>query len=411
MTVARTTPRAERVPRSTRYEFQTPIGTGGMGTVYRAFDRHLNRHVAIKVLRVRLSQDPGVHERLAREFRAASELEHPNIVRAIEFVADGETSYLVYELVEAGSLAERVDQTGRIPADEALRIIAQVAQALDYAHRRQVIHRDVKPDNILVLPDGRAKLTDFGLAKDGSGRDVDLTRPASALGTPNYMAPEQFEDAKKVDARSDVYSLAATLYSLLTCEVPFDAPTPLAILAQKETVTLPRLCGAVPGVTAAMEEAIRAALNPDAARRPATCLEFFRQLTRGRTGHDVVATPAPVPTALESEVDRRLTTRYPLAVGGCAVVGTSVHAGGDEDRWPLVVTDVSETGFCIRLARRFEKGAALSVELVVGGDQPPRLLPVRVVRVSEERAGHWVHGCALETPLPAAELKALLKFA
>jgi serine/threonine protein kinase len=411
MTVARTTHRTDRVPRSERYEFQDPIGTGGMGTVYRARDRKHDRPVAIKVLRVRLSQDPGVHERLAREFRAASELEHPNIVRALEFVADGEQSYLVYELVEAGSLAERVDTTGRIPADEALRIVAQVAQALDYAHRRQVIHRDVKPDNILLLPDGRAKLTDFGLAKDGSGRDVDLTRPCSALGTPNYMAPEQFEDAKKVDARSDVYSLAATLYSLLTREVPFDAPTPLAILAQKETVRLPALHGAVPGVTAAMEEAIRAALHPDAARRPPTCLEFFRLLTRSRTGHGVTATPAPLPSAHDSDVDRRLTTRYPLAVGGCAVIGASVHPGGEEDRWPLVVTDVSETGFCVRLARRFEKGAALAVEIAVRPDLPPRLIHVRVVRVREDRAGHWVHGCALDDPLPPEELKALLKMA
>jgi len=411
MTIAKTSSRTERVPRSDRYEFQEPIGSGGMGTVYRARDRRNDQPVAIKVLRVRLSQNPGVHQRLAREFRAASELEHPNIVRALEFVADGEQSYLVYELVEAGSLADRVEKTGRIPADEALRIIAQVAQALDYAHRRQVIHRDVKPDNILLLPDGRAKLTDFGLAKDGSGRDVDLTRPSSALGTPNYMSPEQFEDAKKVDSRSDVYSLAATLYTLLTCELPFDAPTPLAILAKKEVVALPPLRGAVPGVTEAMEEAIRATLSRNVALRPASCLEFFRLLSRGRTGPDLVVTPAPLPSALGTDGDRRLTKRYPLTVGGCAVIGTSVHPGGEEDRWPLVVTDVSEAGFCVRLARRFEKGVVLSVEIAVGPDLPPRMLRVRVVRVNEDRAGHWVHGCALVDSLPPNELKALLKMA
>ena len=413
MTAAKTVNRSQRLPRSDRYEFQNPIGTGGMGTVYRALDRRFDRPVAIKVLRARMSQDPGLHERLAREFRAASELEHPNIVRAFECVATGDLSYLVYELVEAGSLGERVEKFGRIPADESLRIVAQVAQALDYAHRRQVVHRDVKPDNILVLPDGRAKLTDFGLAKDFSGRDVELTRPCSALGTPNFMAPEQFADAKTVDARCDVYSLAATLYNLLTGQPPFEAHTPLAILAMKETVRLPSVRSAAPGVTESMEAAILAALNPDAARRPESCLEFFRLLTRRRRpGQGIMTTPAPRPSIPKSGADRRRTPRYPLAVGGCAVIHTSVHPDGQaEDRWPLVVTDVSATGFCIRLARRFEAGAELTVEIALQPDRPPQLLPVRVVRVHKERAGHWIHGCALGASLPAAELKSLLKLA
>ncbi|HUR52505.1 MAG TPA: PilZ domain-containing protein, partial [Gemmataceae bacterium] len=144
-----------------------------------------------------------------------------------------------------------------------------------------------------------------------------------------------------------------------------------------------------------------------------TCLEFYRMLTRRRRpGSGVAATPVPRPSALDSDVDRRLSTRYPLAVGGCAVIDASVHADGrEEDRWPLVVADVSEGGFCIRLARRFERGAALAIEIAVEPDAPPRLLRVRVARVHKERAGHWVHGCSLDEPLPAAELKALLKLA
>ena len=125
------------------------------------------------------------------------------------------------------------EDRGRLSENEAVRIITQIAQALHYAHLKQVIHRDVKPDNILVLPDGRAKLTDFGLAKDYNN-DQDLTRQASGLGTPNFMAPEQFADAKTVGPRSDVYSLAATLYSAVTGRLPFAAKTPFATLVKKE---------------------------------------------------------------------------------------------------------------------------------------------------------------------------------
>ena len=226
-------PRPARLPRLARYEFGQPVGNGGMGTVYRALDRSTGAHVAIKVLRTKMSENLPAHQRLVQEFKAATQLEHPNIVRALDIGIDGSVSYLVYELVEGGSLADRIDAARRLPEADAVRIITQVAQALHYAHQRNVIHRDVKPDNILVLPDGRAKLTDFGLAKDFNN-DIDLTRPSSALGTPNFMGPEQFGNAKGVDARCDVYSLAATLYNAVTGRLPFDARTPLAILALKE---------------------------------------------------------------------------------------------------------------------------------------------------------------------------------
>jgi serine/threonine protein kinase len=270
----------------------------------------------------------------------------------------------------------------------------------------------VKPDNILVLPDGRAKLTDFGLAKDQRGGDVDLTRPSSALGTPNFMAPEQFADAKTADARCDVYSLAATLYNLLSGRLPFDGPSPLVILTLKEKIRLAPLRPQAPGVTEAMESAILTALHPDPERRPATCLEFFRLLNRRRRTPDTQATPAPRRTAPASGADRRRADRFPLAVGGCAVIDTSVHPDGRvEDRWPLVVCDVSAEGICIRLARRFEPGASLAIEIPLEAGRKPQLLAVRVVRVHKERAGHWVHGCALVKPLPADKLKLLLKLA
>src|SRR2546423_5212521 len=150
--------RRPRVPSSTRYQFGEPIGTGGTGTVYRGLDRETGMPVAIKVLDAKLSENPTLHRRLAVEFQAASVLDHPNIVRALAAEIDGETSYLVYELVEGGSLGAWIDAHGAVPEDTALRITTQMTQALHFAHMRHVIHRDVKPDNILLLADGKAKL-------------------------------------------------------------------------------------------------------------------------------------------------------------------------------------------------------------------------------------------------------------
>jgi serine/threonine protein kinase len=184
------------------------------------------------VLHTKATENATLHKRLATEFRAATELEHPNIVRALEIGSEGTTSYLVYELVEGENLGDRIERKGKLSEAESVRIITQIAQALHYAHLRNVIHRDVKPDNILVLPDGRAKLTDFGLAKDYNN-DQDLTRHAAGLGTPHFMAPEQFSQAKTVDPRADIYSLGATLYHLVMGELPFTGGDSMEVMAKQ----------------------------------------------------------------------------------------------------------------------------------------------------------------------------------
>src|SRR5439155_236740 len=219
-----------------------------------------------------------------------------------------------------------------------LRIVTQLTQALHYAHERQIVHRDVKPDNVLLLPDGRAKLTDFGLAKDYNTAQ-DITRPASALGTPHFMAPEQFADAKSVDHRCDVYSLAATLYNMLTAHLPFDAKVPIAILTNKEMMRLPRIRALVPEISECVDSAVFAALDPDPENRPGSCLEFFKLLTARETnGH--------CPTPQFSGLERRLSPRYSLRVGCCALVDPNLH-GGAEERWPLIVRDISLRGIGI----------------------------------------------------------------
>lgn len=405
--------KSARLPSVNRYEFREPIGSGGVGTVYRAWDREVGRLVAIKVLRTKWTDNPTIHQRFAQEFRAATALEHPNIVRALDMGIDGNISYLVYELVEGANLGDRIEAQGRLPEGEAVRIITQIAQALHYAHLRQVIHRDVKPDNILVLPDGRAKLTDFGLAKDYNN-DQDLTRHASGLGTPNYMAPEQFSDAKNVGARSDVYSLAATLFTTVTGRVPFQAKTPFATLVLKEKET-PSARAIVPGLSERLDAAIRRSLRPESKERPRSCLEFFKLLTANARFEDGNADDLPPSTMVMMTVknERRAWIRHSLDVGSCGVIDTSICGGGPENEefWPLVVRDLSIGGVGVLVARRFELGTELHIELSAGPDTPPRRLVARVVRVVSEKTGHWIHGCAFAQHLSEDELTTLLKYA
>ncbi len=398
-------------PRSTRYEFFEPLGTGGTGTVYRARDLTTGVMVAVKVLRATLYENPTHHHRLAQEFRASTQLDHPNIVHSLAMETDGSTSFLVYEYVEGVSLAERIERDGALPEIEAIRIITQVVQALHYAHLRQIIHRDVKPDNILLLADGRAKLTDFGLAKDHNN-DQNLTQHVALLGTPNYMAPEQFGEAKSAGVLCDVYSLGATLYSMLTGKTPFEAKFPLVILSQKMQGEIPSARAIKPEIGEWVDRAIQAAMNPRPDLRPESCLAFFKLLT-SRPHSDGDRNALPLPAAGPTGANRRASIRHKLVVGTSATIDTAVYGGGNEteEEWPLVVRDVSVSGIGVLLARRFEQGTELTIELADEPSAVPSKFAIRVVRVRPETAGLWVHGCEFVNPLVDSELTALLAFA
>ncbi|VTT99495.1 serine threonine protein kinase : Putative serine/threonine protein kinase OS=Gemmata sp. Wa1-1 PE=4 SV=1: Pkinase: PilZ [Gemmataceae bacterium] len=401
-------------PHTTRYEFFEPLGTGATGTVYRARDLTTDLPVAVKVLRSTLYENPTQHHRLAQEFRASTQLEHPNIVRALAMETDGSTSFLVYEFVPGVSLAERIEKEGPLAEDEAIRIVTQIVQALHYAHQRQIVHRDVKPDNILLLADGRAKLTDFGLAKDYNN-DQNLTQHVAVLGTPNYMAPEQFGEAKSATPLCDVYSLGATLYTMVTGKVPFEANWPLAILTKKLQGEIPSARAVRPEIGEWVDRAIFAALNPKPALRPESCLAFFKYLTARPSfdGEDLEVTPAAPLTRDFSPNNRRASVRHKLGVGTSATVDTGGFGNGNaiEEEWPLVVRDVSVTGLGVLLARRFEAGTELMIELADEPSAVPSKYAIRVVRVRAETAGLWIHGCEFVNPLGDGELSALLAFA
>jgi eukaryotic-like serine/threonine-protein kinase len=258
------------------YRIDRELGQGGMATVYLAHDLRHDRKVAIKVLREDIAAMLG-GERFLQEIRVTARLRHPHILPLYDSGASDGLLYYVSPLVEGGSLAERLDQTGRLPADEAIRIASEVAEALDFAHQHGVIHRDIKPANIL-LEAGHAVVADFGIARavTASGDDR-LTQRGIALGTPAYMSPEQASGASEIDGRSDIYSLAIVLYEMLTGRPPFSGPTVQAIMSSVLTREAPPL-PAGPGVSPEVTGAVAKALAKDPAARFATAAEFRRAL-------------------------------------------------------------------------------------------------------------------------------------
>jgi serine/threonine protein kinase len=276
------------------YELLEKIAEGGMGAVYKARRRGSVELAAIKVLPVHLAKNLVLLKRFEQEYNAASTLNHPNIVRALHFGQEGDARYLVMEFVEGESLGRRLGRDGALPEGEAIRIIAQVASGLQKAHKAGLVHRDVKPDNILVTRNGLAKLADLGLVKEVDN-DLNLTRTGRGLGTPHYMAPEQFRDAKHVDARSDVYSLAATLYVMVTGEVPFKSLGPVEAWTRKVENKLPAPRELVPALSERVDWAIRRAMRGEPTQRPASCAEFIEDLT----GHSTKPIIAAAPTGQE----------------------------------------------------------------------------------------------------------------
>jgi serine/threonine protein kinase len=218
-----------------QYRLVDRIGRGGMATVYKAYQPSLDRYVAVKVLPTYLAHDPDFATRFRREARAIAKLNHPRILPVHDFGQEGELSYIVMRYVEGGTLKKILGQP--LALDRVVDIIVQVGDALDYAHQQGIIHRDVKPANVLLDRGKWALLSDFGLAKMAAA-SVQLTKTGVGLGTPAYMSPEQAQ-GKPVDAQSDIYSLGIMLFEMLTGQVPFDADTPLAVLIKHLTAPLP----------------------------------------------------------------------------------------------------------------------------------------------------------------------------
>ena len=223
-----------------RYELIERIGEGGMAVVYKAKDRLLNRFVAIKILKPEFTKDMKVIESFRRESQAAASLSHPNIVNVYDVGKEGNIYYIVMELIEGNVLSDIIREEGALEPRRAVAIAKQVASALSVAHKNQIIHRDVKPHNILITKEGVAKITDFGIAKAMSSSTMTANQTGTIMGSVHYFSPEQARGGY-VDEKSDIYSLGIVMYEMLTGKVPFDAENPVAVavMHMNEEITPP----------------------------------------------------------------------------------------------------------------------------------------------------------------------------
>src|SRR5438105_14676939 len=228
-----------------RYELEELVGSGGMSSVFKARDTLLERRVALKVLHPHFTDDDQYVERFRREARAVASLSHPNIVTILDRGEDEGRQFIVFELVEGRTLKEVLDEEGRLPVARALEIAIQVARGLAFAHEHGLVHRDVKPQNVILNGDGRAKVTDFGIAR--SLEVQGMTQTGTVLGTSNYIAPEQAQGGT-VDGATDVYSLGVVLFELLTGEVPFPGESFVAVAMQHVSEPPPSLLDVRPDV-------------------------------------------------------------------------------------------------------------------------------------------------------------------
>jgi putative two-component system response regulator len=256
------------------YRVVERIGRGGMAAVYRAYHPALDRYVAIKVLPDFFADDPQYRERFQQEARSVARLKHPNILEVFDFGYEDGLAYLVLELVEGGTLAERIGKP--MPLREAVGILEQLAGALDHAHQHGILHRDIKPPNILLRTDGTPVLADFGLAKmAGSLRR--LTSSGTVMGTPEYMSPEQAAD-EDIGPASDLYSFAVVAYEMLTARVPFGADTPAGTLLSHVTKEMPPTRELRGELSAHVEGVLRRGLAKRPEERYATAAQFVAAL-------------------------------------------------------------------------------------------------------------------------------------
>ena len=262
-----------------RYEVKSELGHGGMAMVYRGFDTRVKRDVAIKLLSRELLHDQGFYTRFVREAETIAGLEHPAIVPVYDFGEEEGQPFLVMRLMQGGSLADRLKQAP-LSLPDAARILQRICPALDRAHQKGIIHRDIKPDNILFDAEGDAYLSDFGISKLIARPDDRLTATGGMIGTPAYMSPEQVRGDKDLDGRSDIYSLGATLFQMLSGRLPYEADTPLSISVKHITDPVPSLLQANPNLPFACESMIEKAMAKSPQDRFATAVEMAAALAK-----------------------------------------------------------------------------------------------------------------------------------
>jgi serine/threonine protein kinase len=311
-----------------RYELEELCGSGGMSSVYRARDTLLDRNVALKILHEHYTDDEEYVERFRREARAVAQLSHPNIVTVIDRGEDGGRQFIVFEYVSGENLKELLTRTGPLPIRRAIELALQVARGLAFAHEHGLVHRDVKPQNVLLNGEGEAKVTDFGIARS---LDVEhgMTQTGTVLGTSNYIAPEQ-ANGRPVEQRTDVYSLGVVLYELLTAEVPFPGENFVAVAMKHINEPPPSILERRPDAPLRLAAAVERALAKRPQERFPTMAAFADELERCLAelgtpdAERTLIAPSPI---LRQSRPRRVRTgrrsRWPLIVSALLLIGAA----------------------------------------------------------------------------------------
>ena len=271
-------PAKHKLTRLGDFQLVHKLGEGGMGAVFKARQISLDREAAVKVLHRHLAADPSFVQRFLREARIMARLEHPNTVRCLFVGEEHGFHYFAMEFIDGGSLESWMKRLGRLEVGDALHVILACAHALQEAHDQGVVHRDMKPDNVLLTRKGVVKVADLGLAKATRGEDVSLTRTGTGAGTPVYMAPEQFRDVKRVEPRSDIYSLGCMLYYFLTGNPPFQGETYVELLEAKEKGQYPPARRSNDGVPPRLDLIIDKMLAKAPEVRYQSCAELIADL-------------------------------------------------------------------------------------------------------------------------------------
>jgi serine/threonine-protein kinase len=312
------------------YRIEGELGRGSMGVVYRGIDPVIGRTVAIKTIRLSNLADSlersALEDRFLREARSAGILTHPNIVTVYHVGQEGDFAYIAMEFVNGPTLGQVMAATKKVASEKILEILRQTAAALDYAHHRGVIHRDVKPANIMLQENGAVKITDFGVAKLSS---QSLTKTGMSVGTPSYMPAEQIQ-GKPVDGRADQYALAVVAYELLTAARPFDADT-LTTLLFKVVYEQPTAPHAVnPDLSPALEPVFRRALSKEPTARFESCAEFVKQFEKAFLAKP--SAPRKPPLLQRFSPVRRIA--FAAGLGGILIAAAGVYAFVNASRDP-----------------------------------------------------------------------------
>ncbi|HKG36301.1 MAG TPA: protein kinase [Solirubrobacterales bacterium] len=324
---------------SDRYRLEAKLGSGGMSTVYLARDETLDRPVAVKVMHREMSEQADQLQRFRQEARAVAKLSHPNVVAVIDAGEDGGHPYIVFEYIEGETLKQRIGRLGALDVQDAIAYAIEIARGVCTAHERNMVHRDIKPQNVLIDPEGRAKVTDFGIARQLEQDGVTAT--GRVLGTTDYVAPEQAM-GRVVDPRSDVYSLGVVLYEMLTGDVPFHADSQVGVAMKHVNEDLPDVQRRRPEVSAAVATVVERATAKDPEQRYQDVeamiddLQTALEVEASRAGHATgeatsVLETVPLPKRKLAR-GRRFTIAAALlllGVAAAAVAAVILISGGD----------------------------------------------------------------------------------